>query len=623
MSEDQSCDIGLTAKWFPGEVTWSADPSDPAASASVTGKGKPIDLKYEKVAADDPWLARQPALFIRLANRAYSRHLPLTSISRGQPFLVEVVLSAKDAAAQGDELTVSLRASRSGGGDTVTLKGERNFSGAWEYRPESPIVLKPDAKFATMIVSDWLREYGHQNGNMDFVKEEPPGTLAFATENGDELVASYRDADGGAVSQMVVVFDNAVEQARDAIETQLDELTVLEQALLMGGRLNARQIKVAELRLRLIADGRALMAYEPGTFEHWPPSLLMALAAQFWVLAVDADPDMFFNSEIAPPEPPDEYGVSYFSRNERLVAHAVIDDVKSKAISDYFKSVDAELTDRVAYNAILSHYTGISVDDFNAAYYGVDQDGNLLETSDRVLAGIRVPLTLFVHWADAVGASGGAGATTAAGKIARFEETATTSVLAAAAKSAGGAEEILLGVPAQAMAASGGLGHLLPSARIVSKSAKDAFFRQCNRYACALQSFAHAAYEAGAAFVPEALARGWAARQKIFNPLGGTTFAALREYASRFGARVGVAQLTLTEIKAFLDQGKFVLVGIRTTYGGAHALRMLNVIKSAAGQTLAVVFYDPGPGAIISMTACDFRQMRAGVSNTTFVFDFK
>ncbi|HYB58015.1 MAG TPA: DUF6531 domain-containing protein [Alphaproteobacteria bacterium] len=168
------------------------------------------------------------------------------------------------------------------------------------------------------------------------------------------------------------------------------------------------------------------------------------------------------------------------------------------------------------------------------------------------------------------------------------------------------------------------LGHLMPSARVDGRVRwVDRLRKQCHRYSCALQSFLHGADEAiGAPLqIAESETTGWASRTGIFNPSGGTRFKALREFAARFGFRSKVAGLTLTEIKEQLDKGRYVLAGIKTVRGGKHAVRVMEIIKDAQGVSQAVRFFDPGPGAIVRMSAAEFRGHRAPLRNVAFVFD--
>lgn len=610
------CGCGeIEARWYPGEITWpEADPGQ----AKVTGKGKPVTLKYRRPPLGDPALVSKPVVFVRSADLRQSRFLPFQAVSQGQPFYIEVLMPRSDTS-PADSVTVTLKATKSGTERQLVLTGEQEVSGVWHYRTAVPQVLINQG-WANWIV----RRSGEEFVRMileramlppSVIRGPPPGAMSFPTENGEEIEVTFEKSRAS-----FRIYDDPIEVAVAGLLRQVNDAAISYQALLLEGGVPAAVKRELDGRVRMVTNLHALLAYfaAEGTGAV-PQQTRLVLASLYGSLLGEVQSEDFASA----PDTVDQYGVRYASNFERRRVHDAIIQVQENKLELALGAAKDALDESVNYSDVITAVTGFSPEKVKITFTGVDLNGHKVDTTERVISSVNTALWAFVDVATAFTAARGLSAGTAA-IGAQVERVAAEETMAVVGREVAPALlETPLGLGSEMNAASG-LGHLLPSAKIVGRRSADMLRRQCHKYSCALQSFLHGADEAlgGALQILETETTGWAARMGIFNPLAGTRLKNLREFAARFGARAGVGSLTLLEVQEMIDAGKKVLVGILTTGKSGHAVRVLRVIKDAKGVATEVLFFDSGPGAIVRMDACEFTQQRLPLGETAFVYDF-
>lgn len=206
--QGESYDFTFKAKWFAGEVKWNPASTDPK-SVEVADEKSPYEFELELNYAIAIEALEFPSLSLVAKGIEYDADAyPIDALTMGQLFSPRLVVPAQMAKTLGETITVSVKAAKSGGSESVELKKRnRPGSGPVTYLPDQPVMIADDClaigaarRNPPLLSVPWMRRKigGEKAETGDFfwtwiAGDDPGPCLQLAAEDGELIEIRYSE----------------------------------------------------------------------------------------------------------------------------------------------------------------------------------------------------------------------------------------------------------------------------------------------------------------------------------------------------------------------------------------------------------------------------------------------
>ena len=367
----QTCPTSeLTGFWYPGEVQWNLrrDPKTGETiqkEASPTGeKGEPIKMLFEKIEVtreEEKVLEGEIDILVNLSGQpsADTHEQHLVSLTRYEPFVIEVLMDQQQAEKTGRALTVDLKAVKSGLTSSVELKKQRTIHGVVHYVNPKPVKLA-----RTDILPD---------------SEEPDLWYDFLgrIKNGDDLEIRYLDK-----VLTLKIYDSHVQQGIAQGKDGLDALEKILQAKMEEPGLAAAQKEIEDSKLRMIANARRFLSHEPGPKEAYTDLTRLQIVETY--LGLLEEPPVNWEKRSRGTRDRNYHAVWVWDKEREYVLLAI------EQAGEEYKDQVLKLVGQLSVNLFQVTIGNSIGGKFIVVVWGIDAAGNLVNKTDRFFAGLEM-----------------------------------------------------------------------------------------------------------------------------------------------------------------------------------------------------------------------------------------
>ncbi len=594
---DNDLPTSLKGKWYRGQVNWQE--SGPQ-TATVASHVDDVPIEYVRPASIDLALDSHPGIQV-VTRRGYP--WPAESLDRDQGFFVEVMMSSDDAQTQGRSLPVKITARPGGQSVVVTLSGAPH-KGPTVYTTDASIIFQKPFDIA---------------GPSDLVYS-PADSINLEKLNlksGDLVTVSLVPQTWGDVSTSFHFYDSWVQQAIARNEEAFDELSGVYQVALATSS-DASASSILRRKIQFIEDARHIINdYHPSAAKDQLTDLqryyvgryyhdLLVTDTYSYRLGAGTRNDALWRSG---PYTSDRFGIQMVCDGEPTMVAAALEQGKEKFKEDFMHAVPAGLA--LGLYHLVAQLTGGN--QIWAALYGINEDGQPVDTTNRVFAGVGFVSMAVFSVASSKYLTDLSPESSARSSVYEPDDRPTArdfeinpdsaatirQTIEGGTKIVGRVQEIDQGLAQSMYGSNARLAPLDPGERPIL---------QVSNVDCSIEVTSDHIFKGNGRNVPvvklrhDATAAGLAVPRKGMLPEG---YVYLVE---KFGGRATFGNMDVYTLKKLSDAGYFINITVEwLTTGSRHAVDFKGFVREG-GQEMAV-WNDPYFGAKVSLPVCDFKRV--------------
>lgn len=618
----------LTARWYPGEISWN----EAERKAWLSGEGKPVEFEYKRLPEDPVELSGEGTLSFVAVSEQDGVWPPVNEIARGIPFRLRLVLPADMGKRTGQTATVIVGAS-GGGTASVQLRGAPGPGGPWIYMSE-PLTFESLTEWDAFLAEaglEWIM--GAPIGS--FKRPDPAGAIEIVAPNGASINVSF-----GPATDIVTLYETPLALAIGRVKKELDDLDILLRTAIVAGTVAADDPETAR-RLRQIRNARILFHYRPPVADplhtpfgpqsrQWPAHMGLAIALAYLQQANSSEAVHQDRSPAA--LPPNRFGISYQSTYERNAVEAAIAAVQEQATpANYLRDLAQRTRARIDSGAVVSQIIQFDVNDIMAAFRGTDWDGNKVDRLTQNLARVRLTLGAFLAVAGVHGKLKAPRARIATARARAVEATRAPRLPGRkpppmpwrepAGAMPGSAVTADMGTAAERLpllqAAFGTTGFTVSE---TAAGIRHGFRQTCARGACLVASLTYAFEARNVAQISIRTLVTYIEKFGLKVAGVGMNLDEARFILTRYGATTKFVDFSLEAMETGLAKGKLYFTTIGLKSGAAQGISgrighgvVITGVKRLGGKIYAVEFFDWNARGIVTMSRKPFEQLQCGM----------